>query len=144
MDRPYSTWPAALRRSFETRAIFTAAGDAAEHALYWATNGTTRTPEPLAVQVADTTAGDRLRFAAAEATTEGMSDGAMLHHLGEAVFPDDDALRVAWLGWCAAQARSIVTAGAAQIERLADAALLHGRLGGRAIRTILANEGDPQ
>jgi hypothetical protein len=143
--QPYALWPARVRRSFEIRGIFFAAGDAAEDMLHWPAIGATRTPDPQHVQVIEApepSVADRQRFAAAEATMDGLSDVDMLGHIAVRAFPDDPDLRVEWLRWIDGQARSIVTTGAAQIERLADAAQARGRLGGRAVRSILTDTGE--
>ena len=53
-DRSIVLWPPEIRRCFEVDALITAAGDAAEHCLFWAqTPGAVRIPEPVHVAASD-------------------------------------------------------------------------------------------
>lgn len=140
-SQPLTLWPAAVRRSFETRALVAIAGDAAEHLLCWPTRSEPgRVPDPLAEQAADAaplTDRQRLKLAAAEADMQGRTDLEQLEFLGQALYPDDFHARVTWWHWIDAEARAIVTAGADRIERLAAVLSDRGRLSGQAVREIL-------
>ncbi|BCB79140.1 hypothetical protein GCM10022251_19650 [Phytohabitans flavus] len=144
-SRPLTCWPAAVRRSFESRALTAAAGDAAEALLWWPAQGThVRTPEPLAARIADTFPvgeAERVRFAAAAVDTDGLTDVEQLHRLALALYPDADGPRQAWLSWVDAEAKAIVAAGAERVERLAAVVQDRGRLSGRAVRDILRGPG---
>lgn len=143
--RPVPLWPAAIRRKFDVLAMTTAAGEAAELALWWP--GRTRRGGGALTEAGEIAASlppsrtEEIRMAASRADTAGRTDPETLAFLAGALWPDDSDLRISWIAYIAAEARHMVAAGADQVERLASALAERGSLSGRAIRAIL--EGAP-
>jgi hypothetical protein len=151
-NMPVLCWPAPVRAVIEQLLTITLAGDEGELALAGPEPGAARTGEPVRERAAslveqmglpEPTPGDLAAFETIMDSPDTVSDDEETARLARAACGADAASASALIAFCAAQARSMVGAGAEAIRLLARELELREVLSGEAALAVLRSVQGP-